>query len=33
LGPDSIDRFATMENAKPPQFDARWRDPKCEVVD
>jgi len=32
-GPHSIDRFASMENAQLPRFNARWRDPKCEDVD
>jgi hypothetical protein len=33
LGPCSTDRFATMENAQLLRFNARWRDPKCELVD
>jgi hypothetical protein len=32
-GPHSIDRFASMENARLPRFNARWRDPKSEDVD
>jgi hypothetical protein len=32
-GPHSIDRFASMENAHLPRFNAKWRDPKCEEVD
>ena len=32
-GPYSIDRFATMENAMLPRYNARWRDPRCEAVD
>jgi hypothetical protein len=32
-GPHSIDRFASMENAHLPRFNAKWRDPKCEDVD
>jgi hypothetical protein len=32
-GPHSVDRFASMENAQLPRFNARWRDPKCEDVD
>jgi hypothetical protein len=32
-GPHSIDRFASMDNAKLPRLNARWRDPKCEDVD
>jgi hypothetical protein len=27
------DRFASMENAQLPRFNAKWRDPKCEDVD
>ena len=33
MGGHSIDRFASMENAQLPRFNAKWRDPKCEDVD
>jgi hypothetical protein len=26
-GPHSIDRFASMEDAHLPRFNAKWRDP------
>ena len=32
-GPHTIDRFATMENAQVPRYNARWRDPACEATD
>ena len=32
-GPCTIDRFASMENALLPRYNARWRDPRCEAVD
>ena len=32
-GPHTVDRFASMENALLPRFNARWLDPKAEAVD
>ena len=32
-GPHTIDRFASMENALLPRYNARWLDPQAEDVD